>query len=435
MSLVALFFMVVVFLANNSLTQFIISTIHNASYKLTCGEIIKAIKQLHPEVNPSSIRRILTRLVRDPNYSITRTANRPYLYYYYKTPVKYQLPYELESFFDSDEPLFIHRILIMIRDVQITKNEKLDVPLLKLSHPIHFSFYKTTQSIRIDLKCSGWKRALGISQFHALLAVIDTVLHLKNNRCSHDAMQIVNLDLNQDKDFHRLAGANFVSVQAFENLLLTAYNKREGLRKEVQLSSMDIPVDRMISQLERNALELKIGTVFNKTNTVLNQFTLVHNQAISKLNSVLDYNRNVVQQLDTNFYNYSKDIIQIAQFQQQTAENSLLLVQQLDKQTNLILEHDSNIKNECDFLAEEIQILKVISTNQARSDSLQTRILKLLKEKDCTLQDLVISLNLDYNRIYYHIRKMLDLGKITAYKEERIGKGARKRIYKIKAGE
>ena len=433
------------------LTTTIIAVIESSHHKITCGEIVKTILQLHPDSNPDSIRRILTRLTRNPNYSISRTETRPYLYS--KTKPDYQkkiirdfnrnmeqkldedeeeeqLPYELDSFFEQDEPLFIHRIMIMIRDLPIKRDEKLEVTFLNLSHPIRFTFYKNTQSIRIDLKCSGWKKALDYFQFNALIAVIDTVLQFKEISCSRDKMRIINLDLNNDIDFQRIAGANYVSIQAFQNLLLTAYNKREGLRKEAQLSLMDIPVDRMSKQLQRTSRELKIGTVFDKTNTVLNQFMISHNQGISKLNSLLDYGLNTIQQLDTNFYNYTKDISQIAQFQSQLATNDLMLLQRMDTQTDLILDHDNNMKKECDFLAEEIQILKVISTNQARSESLQTRILDLLKEKDYTLQDLVAALKLDYNRIYYHIRKLLDLGKITAYKDERTGKGARKQIFR-----
>jgi len=417
-----------------SLTESIISTIHQASYKLTCGEIVKAIKQLNPDSNPSSIRRILTRLVRDPNYSIARTERQPFLYYYFKAEPKELIPYELDSFFDSAEPLFIHRIIIMIRDLPIKKYEKLEVPFLNLSHPIRFTFYKTTHSIRIDLKCSGWKKALDVYLFNALIAVVDTVLHLKEIKCSHDKMRIINFDLHNDKDFLRIAGANYVSVQAFQNLLLTAYNKKEGLRKEVQLSKMDIPVDRMIKQLERTDLELKIGTVFDRTNIVLSQFETSHNQSMSKLNSVLNYNRNVVQQLDSNFYNYNKDMNQLAQLQLQLATNDLMLLHKVDTQTELIQDHDSSMKKECDFLAEEIHILKVVSTNQARSESLQTTILQLLEKKDHSIHELETVLQLDYNRIYYHIRKLLDLGKITAYKEVRSGKGARKDIYKIKEG-
>ena len=428
------------------LTESVISTIHKASYKLTCGEIVKAIKQLQPDSNSDSIRRILTRLTRNPNYSIARTETRPYLYYYSKAEQKEQIPYELDSFFEHDEPLFIHRIMIMIRDLPIKRDEKLEVTFLNLSHPIRFTFYKTTQSIRIDLKCSGWKKALDFYQFNALIAVIDTVLQLKEIDCSHDKMRIINLDLNNDIDFQRIAGANYVSVQAFQNLLLTAYNKKEGLRKEQQLSLLDIPVDRMIKQLQRTSGELNIGTVFNRTNTLLSQFAtsynqsmskfnFVLNQGISKLNSVLDYNQNVVQQLDTNFYNYNKDMKQTAQLQSQLAVNDLMLLQKMDTQTDLILDHDSNMKKESNFLAEEIQILKMVSTNQARSESLQTTILQLLEKKDYSIQELETALQLDYNRIYYHIRKLLDLGKITASKEVRSGRGARKRIYKRKVVE
>ncbi|NPD88908.1 MAG: winged helix-turn-helix transcriptional regulator [Asgard group archaeon] len=417
-----------------NLTGSIISTIHKAKHKLTSGEIVKAIKQLDPDANPSSIRRILTRLTRNSNYSIIRTVTKPYLYYYSKSEPKEQIPYELDSFFNPVESLFIHRIMIMIRDILIKKDEKIEVTFLNLSNPIRFDFYKNTQSIRIDLKCSGWKKALDYFQFNALIAVIDTVLQLKEISCSRDKMRIINLDLNNDIDFQRIAGANCINVQAFQNLLLTAYNKKEGLRKEAQLSFMDIPVDRMSKQLQRTSRELKIGSVFDKTNTVLNQFIRSHNQGISKLNSVLDYNLNVVQQLDSNFSNYTKDINQIAQFQSQLAINNLILLQRMDTQTDFILDHDSNMKKECDFLVEEIQILKVVSVNQARSESMQTRILHLLKEKNYTLQDLAVALELDYDRIYYHIRKLVDSGKITALKEEWKGRGARKRIYKLKDG-
>ncbi|MHA1259528.1 MAG: winged helix-turn-helix domain-containing protein [Candidatus Heimdallarchaeaceae archaeon] len=424
---------------HSSLTATIIAVIESSSHKLTCGEIVNAIKQLYPDCNKSSIRRILTRLTKSSKYSIARTETRPYLYYYFKPKQPEQIPYELDSFFDSDEPLFIHRIMIMIRDVLIKKDEKLELPFLGLNNPIRFSFYKTTQSIRIDLKCSGWKKALDCNQFSALIAAIDTALHLKNVKCTHNKMQIINLDLNQDFDFQRIAGANYISVQAFENLLLTAYNKKEGLRKEAQLSLMTIPVDRMLKQLKRNERDLGIGTVFNKMNTILKQFTLSSNQSFSKLNSVLDYNRNVVQQLDSAYYethnllrSINTTVNQLAQYQLQTATNDLMLLQRMDYQAELILNHDTNMKKESEFLAEEIQLLKVIRTNQARSDSLQTEILELLKEKSYTLQDFMTALQLDYNRIYYHIRKLLDLGKITATKEERKGKGARKRIYKLK---
>ena len=259
-------------------------------------------------------------------------------------------------------------------------------------------------------------------------------------------MRIINLDLNNDIDFQRMAGANYVSVQAFQNLLLTAYNKKEGLRKEQQLSFLDIPVDKMIKQLQRSALELHIGTVFNRTNTVLSQFTTSYNQSMSKLNfvldqgmskqnSVLDYTQNVVQQLDSNFSNYSKDMNQVVQVQQQLATNNLMLLQRMDSQADLILDHDSNMKKESNFLAEEIQLLKVVSTNQARSESLQTTILQLLEEKDYSIQELETALQLDYMKIYYHIKKLLNLGKITASKEVRSGKGAKKDIYKIKGGD
>ena len=140
------------------------------------------------------------------------------------------------------------------------------------------------------------------------------------------------------------------------------------------------------------------------------------------------------EKLDTNYSNSAKDINQIAQLQSQLAVNDLMLLQKMDSQADLILDHDSNMKKESNFLAEEIQILKVFSTNQARSESLQTTILGLLKEKGFSIQELETTLQLDYKRIYYHIRKLLDLGKITAYKEVRTGKGARKNIYKIKEG-
>ncbi len=163
---------------------------------------------------------------------------------------KEPIPYELDSFFNPDKHLSIHRILIMIRDILIKKDEKLEVPFLNLSNPIRFTFYKNTRSIRIDLKCSGWKKALDYSQFNALIAVIDTVLQLKEISCSHDKIQLINFNLNQDIDFQRIIGANYVSVQAFQNLLLAAYNKKEGLRKEVQLNNVAIPVDKMIKLLE-----------------------------------------------------------------------------------------------------------------------------------------------------------------------------------------
>jgi DNA-binding transcriptional ArsR family regulator len=426
---------------HSSLTTAIIAVIESSHHKLTCGEIVKAIKQLYPDCKASSIRRILTRLTTSSKYSIARTETKPYLYYHFKPKPLEQIPYELDSFFNPDEPLFIHRVMIMIRAVPVRKDEKLDVPFLELNQPIRFSFYKATQSIRIDLKCSGWKKALDCYQFRSLIVAIDTVLHLKSIKSDHNKMQLVNLDLNQDYDFQRIAGANYISVQAFENILLTAYNKKEGLRKEVQLSRVDIPVDRMIKQLERNERDLGIGTVFNKMNTVLKQFTISSNQSFSKLNSVLDYNRNVVQQLDSDYYEnhnllrrVDNNVNQLAQYQLQTATNDLMLLQRMDHQADLILNHDTNMKKESEFLAEEIQLLKVSRTNQARSDSLQTEILKLLAEKSYTLQDFMTTLQLDYNRIYYHIRKLVDLGKITALKEEREGKGARKKIYRIKEG-
>ena len=422
-----------------SLTTAIIDVIKSSYHKLTCGEIVKAVNQLLPDCNASSIRRILTRLTEDTKYSIARTAARPYLYYAYKAEPKEVIPYELDSFFDSTEPLFIHRIMIIIRDVQVKKDEKFELPFMDQSNPIRFTFFRNTRSIRIDLKCSGWKRALDYTKFNALIVAIDTALHLKEINCKHSDMQIINLDLNQDYDFQRISGANYVSVQALQDLLLTAYNKKGGLRKEAQLSNMTIPVDKMVKQLETNARGLGIATVFQKVNTTLSRFTISHNQSISKLNSLLDYNRNVVQQLDFDTYESNKllqqvdgNISRLAHYQLQTANNDLKLLQQLETQTDLILNHDSNMKKEAEFLAEEIQLLKVVRTNQSRSNSLQTRILELLSEKNCTLQDLVAFLQLDYNNIYYHIRKLLELGKITKFKEIRKGRGARKNIYKLK---
>ena len=420
-----------------------ITVIESAHHKLTCGEIVKAIKQLQPDSNSSSIRRILTRLTRNINYSIARTETRPYLYYYSKIEPKEQIPYELDSFFDSNEPLFIHRIIIMLRNLPIKKDEKLTLPFLHLSNPIRFNFYKNTQSIRIDLKCSGgWKKALDIYLFNALIAAVETVLHLKEISCSRDKMRIINFDLHNDKDFLRIAGANYVSVQAFQNLLLTAYNKKEGLRKEVQLSNMDIPVDRMIKQLQRTSGELKIGTVFNRTNILLSATELALNKLESRSAGFYTYASNVVQEFDGQLYNFQATVsdfknnqMQSVLLQENMIHNQGRIVKQIAVTNDMLLDHDNNMKKECDFLAEEIQILKVISTNQARSESLQTRILDLLKEKDYTLQDLVAAVKLNYNRIYYHIRKLLDLGKITAYKEERKGKGARKQIFRLHTGE
>ena len=72
------------------------------------------------------------------------------------------------------------------------------------------------------------------------------------------------------------------------------------------------------------------------------------------------------------------------------------------------------------------------ATNQYRSDSIQSRILEKLSKRDYKISELGNVLGLTYSKTYYHLQKLLDFDKITVSEQERKGRGARKKIFKIK---
>jgi len=410
------------------------------------GEIVKAVKHLHPSAKSSSIRRILTRLSQNSQYNVSRTETRPYLYYVTTIKEK-ELDYEFQEFWDPNLPLWIHRIMIMIENVPVKKSEKFEVRFFDYPETIKFSFNANTKKIRIDFKCSDWRKALDCYDFDAFCQTIETVLEVKSLPGYFEQALLVNVDFNQDIENVRIAGANYISVQAFRNSLLVCYNKGTGHRREQQFNELNIPFDRVRKQLSRKSTELKIGTVFDKTNLLLNEIQINQNKITNRFNHFYDYGQKLLQEHDVQLYavnqaastllqiasNIENNQISLATIQQQTASSINNLVTNQLVQNEMLRDHDENIERQINNIQNDIEIIKQETRkNIVRSDSIQDKILQELEQADKSAYELADALNLEYGIIFYHLKKLEKKKKILSLKDEnQRGRGRKKLIYQI----
>jgi len=431
-----------------SSSDLVIAVLRYARYKLTQKDVIDAVHTLDPSIPSGTISKYLSRFASSDKYNVKRTATRPYLYYYQDKDqqVKADPPGEFTAFWDANLPLFMHRILIMIDGFKISSNDSFEVKFFNYVDKIKFNLYANTNKIRIDFKCSGWQEALDCHDFDVFCQIIETALTIKGYEGSLDKAILVNVDFNQDIERTMIEGAKSIKVQAFRNALLHCYNKGTGYRKELQFNSLNIPLDQLRKQLSRKTTELKIGTVFDRTNIVLNGTEQALNRLESRNAAFYNHSTTILNEIDYQAYNthqlvhdsYSAiEELNKAQFSMAINQEQLALSQQrtaasLDVQNTLLLDHDTNIEKKIDNLIEALEILQTQRKAIVRSDTIQSQLLQQLEQEDLTIKELCNRLHLDYSKVYYHLNKLLGRGKVESYKQQPQGRGRPAKVYRIR---
>ncbi|MHA1400830.1 MAG: hypothetical protein ACTSQE_10835 [Candidatus Heimdallarchaeaceae archaeon] len=437
-----------------SLSDLTLEVIKNSSYKMTAGEIIKAVQSLRPTAKSSSISRYITRWVRRGIVAKTDTSHNSQ-YWYNPPEKKIQTTEEFKIFWDPDKTLYVHGLLIIIEGATIHQKEEFYESFLDYPEQIRFEC-TPGKKIRIDFSCADWKKSLDYEKFSYFIDKVETVLRLKGY--SYKEMYIRNCHFNQDNEKYELDGSNRIKVQAFKNAWLNIYNKKEGIRAELQLTKMKIPVHDARKLLQKEAEALRIGDVFHKAMLVYRKNLIVaeiikNHVKDSKINHV--YLGNVIQQLDETVGKYQKymDLVvknqdlminnqmQLATLGYTIANNQRTIVEGHDVTQEMLMDHDAYVEKRFNETQDQIELQqeRIMSNIPSRHEpySIKDKILHYLSIKNRTIYELAELLQIDYKNIYYHVQKLIQAKEIKYLKEgeERGRRGAKRKLLTIIEGD
>ncbi len=429
--------------------QLTFAIIKNSSYKMLAGEIFKAAVAIRPSVKKGTISRYLSRLV--AKGLVARTDFNSNNKYWYDPPVKKISSGEFKVFWDPDLPLYVHGLLIIVEGVMVHKKEVFHEPFLDYTEQIRFECTPRTKRIRIDFGCSNWKRSLDCANYSYFVDTIKRVLRLKG--FTYKEMYIRNCHYNQDNEKYELDGSNRIKLQVFTNTWLNIYNKKDGIRPELQLTKMKLHVNHARKILQKETEALRIGDVFHQTQLVLRKNEIaaeIIKNYVQRSETTHKYLGNVVQQLDESIYN-SQDTIKQLQTndeilvdnQEIIVDNQLQLAQIItnnkedlakghDVTQKLLLDHDSQVDKKFDNLQDTIE-LKQYTIDPIEAYSIPDKILQVLRIKNRTIYDLVDILGLNYKQTYHHISQLIKKNKLEYLgMESKTGVGARRKLLRIK---